>query len=135
MLQSPHAHNYNTNMTLYRFRPGAIREARHRRHLTQADLAELAGCSPNSVYRAERSGCGDGMAKRFADALQVDVESFFIREESLSARLTPDQKEILLGLEGLTPAAMRVVRCLLLGLRATPDFCTPIREDGSAREP
>ena len=111
-------------MKPYRLKPGAIREARHRSHMNQADLAEVVGCARNSIHRAEKYGCGDGLAKLIAKALGVEIDSLYVQEETLLTTLTPDQKEVLLGMAGLNGDAIRVLRIVVTALQANPAFAS-----------
>ncbi|QXT62721.1 helix-turn-helix transcriptional regulator [Tessaracoccus palaemonis] len=73
------------------------RLARQRRRLgyTQADLANLVGCTQQYISMIERGAdrdCSEGMALRIANRLDLDLEDVFDARPSLHATTVPRSK-------------------------------------------
>lgn len=92
---------------------------RKRRGLTQAELAEATGLSPDMIARVETgtTGASFGSIERLAEALSVDAAEFFTTElpksavnrrplRQITARLASLSDEELAWVEGIVQAAL-----------------------------
>jgi len=85
--------------------PLAIKQARHRRGLTQRELARLVGCTRNTIIALEQGNGSDKMVTLVAMALKEDPAKFYSEKPSIPhglQQLTPRQREFLAVVQDLS---------------------------------
>lgn len=75
--------------------PGRIISRRKRLGYTQTDLAGLVGCTQQYISMLERgedTDCSEGLARRIAKRLDIDLEEVFDERGSFSVPGSPRSK-------------------------------------------
>lgn len=92
-----------------------IKDQRKKRDITQAELAEAIGCSPQVVSNIERgySGCSSVLAARIAEVFGIPADDLLKDNTEDSFFLTKDEKEFVLQYRMLKSNEQKLLRCML----------------------
>lgn len=92
-----------------------IKEQRRKHDITQAELAEAIGCSPQVVSNIERgySGFSSVLAARIADVFGIPADDLLKDNTESSFFLTKEEKEFILQYRMLKPNEQKMLRCML----------------------
>lgn len=92
-----------------------IKEQRKKRDITQVELAEAIGCSPQVVSNIERgySGCSSVLAARIAEVFGIPADDLLKDSTEDSFFLTKEEKEFVLQYRMLKSNEQKMLRCML----------------------
>lgn len=100
----------------------AIRRSRRKAHLTQAQLAEAAGCARNTISRAECGDCSERLAERIAAAVRVDPNTLYAQNTPSNAPLPlTSEQEAVVAIMRRGPSVSRAIWHFALGAAAMAD--------------
>ena len=92
-----------------------IKAQRKKRDITQLELAEAIGCSPQVISNIERgyTGCSSVLVAKIAEVLGIPADDLLKDNADDSFFLTKEEKEFVLQYRMLEPNERKMLRCML----------------------